>query len=365
MSDRKEASWASLLRPELAELSAYAPEPGDFEIRLDANEAPPLLSQATRAHLAELASASAWERYPDARQAELRHAIGESMGISPDRVLAGVGSDEVIAMLLTALSLPRSRTEPTVLTTTPTFVMYRLSARARGMRVVEVPLDASWDIADASLTRAIEISPPNLIFIASPNNPTGTTPSVERLRNVIEAARGSLVVLDEAYVDYADGDLLALVREFEHVAILRTLSKIGFASLRVGWLVGSPDLVRELDKVRQPYNLPSVSQRLARAVLQELAPDVRQAVQAVVRERERVSDALAALPGFEPTPSRANFVWFKSERPAGEVHAALAAKKILVRSFHARGGRLRHQLRVTIGTPSENDAFLRALSEVA
>jgi len=230
--------------------------------------------------------------------------------------------------------------------------------------VMEVPLDAEWDLAADGLCRALDVAPPNLVLLACPNNPTGTLPSSERLEQVIDAAQGALVVIDEAYADYASRDCLGLLEKHQNVAILRTLSKIGFASLRVGWILGHPDLIRELDKVRLPYNLPTLSQRLARVVIEDLKEEVANVVGAIKLERERLTRALGEIPGILPTPSEANFVWVRSERPAGEIFDALIEKKILVRSFHSRGGRLGHQLRITIGTRAENDAFLQALREV-
>jgi len=359
-------SLSELLRPELAELRPYVPVQGDYSLRLDANEAPPLLGEAARGRLAELAAATAWERYPDATMGELRQAIARRSEVSADEVLAGVGSDEVISLLLTVLSRPRGRlAAATLITTTPTFVMYRMSARIRGLNVLEVPLDASWDLSVAALERAIEMSPPNLIFIASPNNPTGNVMDPGRLEQVIEAAAGALVVIDEAYVDYADRSALDLYRRHSNVALLRTLSKVGFAALRIGWMIARPELVREVDKARLPYNLGSVTQRLGTAVLGELAPEVRALTETVVSERQRLAAALAADERFEVTPSQANFLWLRTRRPAAEVFDALGKRGILVRSFHPRGGRLAHQVRITIGTPEQNDAVLAALREVA
>lgn len=354
-----------LVRPELAELKAYVPVDGAHAVRLDANEAPALLSAHARARLAAAAAETAWERYPDARLAQLRQTIAEHSGVTPDEVLIGVGSDEVITMLLTALSRPRSEGDVvTIVTTTPTFVMYRMSARARGMRVVEVPLDAAWDVSEEGMLRAVEMMAPNLVFVASPNNPTGTMAHPERLERIVRAASGALVVIDEAYVDYASRDQLELYRRHTNVAILRTLSKVGFAALRVGWLLGRPELVREVDKTRLPYNVPTVSQRLAALVLDELADEIRELASTVKAERERVATALRDVAGVELTPSEANFLWLKTQKPAGEVFDRLAERGVLVRSFHERGGRLAHQLRVTIGAPHENDAFLSALGEV-
>jgi histidinol-phosphate aminotransferase len=360
-----ELNLGALLRPELSELTAYLPELGSFSVRLDANEAPPLLGREATERLAQVAAETAWERYPDPTARELRATIAARCGVSPEEVLVGVGSDELITLLLTALDRPKRRPPANVVTLTPTFVMYKMSARARGLRVVEVPLDAAWDLADESVLRALEMAAPNLVFIASPNNPTGTMATLERLRRVVEAACDAVVVVDEAYVDYAARDQLPLYREYPNVVVLRTLSKIGFASLRVGWLLGRPELVRELDKVRLPYNLGAVSQRLGALVLGELADEVAGVCRRVVEERQRLARELARMSGVQVTPSEANFLWIKTERAAAEVFAGLCQRGVLVRSFHQSSGRLSSQLRVTVGTRAEDDAFLAALREVA
>ncbi|CAN94378.1 Histidinol-phosphate aminotransferase [Sorangium cellulosum So ce56] len=352
----------ALLRPELAELHAYTPVAGHFPVRLDANESPPLLSAEARAALARAAAPEDWGRYPDARALDLREAIAAHCGAEPDEILAGVGSDEVISIVLTALSRPRQGADAaSIVTVSPTFVMYKLSARARGMRVVEVPLDAGWDLDVAGLRRAVDFALPNVVFIASPNNPTGALMSEDRLEAVVTAASDALVIVDEAYIDFAPRDQLALLRKHPNVAVLRTLSKIGLASLRIGWLIGARELVAELDKVRQPYNLPTPSQRAAAFALRELGGELRRAAAAVTAERERLAAGLAAL-GLSVAPSHANFLWIGTRRPAGEVFEALAARGVLVRSFHAAGGRLAHRLRITVGLPEEND---RLLAEIA
>jgi histidinol-phosphate aminotransferase len=353
--------FSDLIRPELTELAPYAPHPGSYPIRLDANEAPPLLSLDARARLAEVSQTVLFSRYPDAGLSELRAALAARSGVSDAEVVPGVGSDEIITLLLTTLSQPRSGSDaPSIVTTTPTFVMYRMSARVRGQRVLEVPLDEHWDLSENALRSAIDIAQPSLIFIASPNNPTSNQVSRDRLERLIKAAPRSLVVIDEAYVDYAERDELELYRRYENVAILRTLSKIGFAALRVGWLIARPELVREIDKVRLPYNLPTLSQALGVLAVTELAPEIERVRKAVIAERTRLAERVAALPGVVVTPSQANFLWLAAPRPAAEVFAGLCEKGVLVRSFHPRGGRLSNQLRVTIGTAQENDAFFEA-----
>ncbi|KYF61738.1 histidinol-phosphate transaminase [Sorangium cellulosum] len=352
----------ALLRPELAELHAYTPVAGHFPVRLDANESPPLLSAEARAALQRAAAPEDWGRYPDARLVELREAIAARCGVDPDEILAGVGSDEVISMVLTALGRPRQGADAaSVVSVSPTFVMYKLSARARGMRAVEVPLDAGWDLDVAALARAVAFARPNVVFIASPNNPTGALMSEDRIEAVIAAAKDALVIVDEAYIDFAPRDQLALWRRHPNVAVLRTLSKIGLASLRVGWLIGARELVAELDKVRQPYNIPVPSQRAATFALRELDGELRHVAATVTAERERLARGLTDL-GLSVAPSHANFLWVGTRRPAGEVFDALAARGVLVRSFHAAGGRLAHRLRITVGLREEND---RLLAEIA
>jgi histidinol-phosphate aminotransferase len=354
-----------LLRPELQDIQAYLPTQGHFRIRLDANEAPPHIGPEVATRLAREFSRVPLERYPDATSLHLREAIAARLGVEATEILLGVGSDEIITLLLTALTRPRRGQEPpAILTTNPTFVMYKMSARLRGQRVLEVPLDADWDLAEESILRGIELGEPHVIFIASPNNPTGTLASPGRLERVIDAAKHSLIVVDEAYVDYADRDQLELFRKYDNVVILRTLSKVGFAALRVGWLVGNKKLVAELDKVRLPYNLNAVSQALAAVVVRELWDEVKKVVESVRSERSRLFAELGTLPFLEVTPSQANFLWVKTAHPADELYAKLSERGVLVRSFHASAGRLARQLRITVGTPEENDELIRCLRDL-
>lgn len=352
-----------ILREELGELKPYSPAPGTFEVRLDANEAPDMLSPELKKRMAEIAGKTAWVAYPDAGQKKLRKAIAKHLDVSPAQVIAGVGSDELITLLLTAATRLKTKAPaPTLVTTTPTFVMYRLSARVRGQRVMEVPLNDEWLFNDEDLLRAIDMAAPNIVFIASPNNPTGTMIDEAKLERVVQGAPESLIVIDEAYIDYASRHQMGLLHKYGNVAILRTLSKVGFASLRVGWLVGSPELVAELDKVRLPYNLPTVCQSLGALVLDEFTDEIKSITQVVKDERLRVANALGKMSGVKVVPSEANFLWLELEQSASDIFKSLGNHGVLVRSFHGRGGRLEKCIRVTIGTPSQNDRFLAAMS---
>lgn len=356
-------NWTARLNPALANLSAYTPAPGKYEVRLDANEAPDVLSDAARQRLAEVARSIEWHRYPDATATELRAAIARRCGVAAEQTLVGVGSDEIISMLLRAFGRD-SQSGSFVLTLSPTFVMYRMTAKIHGHEVMEVPLDDRWDMNPDSVSKALEMAQPSLIFIASPNNPTGTMVSHEHLVRVIEQARESIVVIDEAYIDYASRDHLALLREYENVVLLRTLSKVGFAALRLGWMMARPELVREIDKVRLPYNIPVPTQVLATVVVSELGNELAHIRDSVLTERERVTAALSKLSGVTVAPSEANFLWLKTNRPAEEIYEGLKARSVLVRSFHKSGGRLKNCLRVTIGRPEENNSFLAAFGEL-
>lgn len=357
------APWFSqIVRPDLAAIEAYVPHPGHFDVRLDANESPNLLSQEAHARLAEVLGSAALNRYPDVNATTLREAIAERAKCSVDEVIAGSGSDEVIAILLGALDRPREKNpRARIVTTTPTFVMYRLSAKVRGIDVVEVPLDQAWNLDVSGMKRAIEFARPNIVFIATPNNPTGNGMAEDRLRQVITAAPDTLFVLDEAYVDFSSTNVSQLRLEYPNVALLGTISKIGFAALRVGWLIGQRDLVHELHKIRQPYNIPLPSQHGATFVLRELKDEVARLVEHVVSERERLTRELEGL-GFSVVPSQTNFVWVATKRPATEVFDGLASQGILVRSFAKHGGRLAQRLRVTVGTQTENDRFLETIA---
>lgn len=358
--------WAAALRPELEDLRAYVPEvPAGVRVKLDANEAPPMVSPAVREAVLRAVARVALERYPDPTAAELKAAISARGGARPEEILCGAGSDEVIALLVNALARPRGRSpQAVVLAPSPTFVMYKITAQAHGQKCVEVPLDAAWDLDERAMTMAIGMMQPNLVFVATPNNPTGNVVTEARISALARAAKDAVVVVDEAYADYAQGSLRRLRAEHPNVAILRTVSKLGLAALRVGWLEADAALVRELDKTRQPFNLSATSQAAVTAVLTDAWAAVSAHVADVVRERARTTAELEGLSGVSVTPSAANFLWIRTPRPAGEVRDALVARGVLVRSFHHARGRLEHQLRVSIGSPADNDAFLGALREV-
>lgn len=355
--------FAPLLRPELAELTAYAPAPIPAgAVRLDANESPWALSPEARASLASALSRVELHRYPDVRATALREAIAADQGVHPDALVLGCGSDEVIALLLNALAAPRAGADhATVLFPTPTFVMYRQTALSLGLRPYGVALDDAFDLALDPLLADLRLRRPNVVFLASPNNPTGTLFSHDRLTALLEASGDTLVVLDEAYAAFSGvryGDLCA---RFPHAARLQTLSKVGLAALRVGWAILPPGVAAAVEKVRQPYNLNALSQAAALHCMTELRAEIDLAAQRVVAERARVEPMLRAVDGLTVTPTAANFWWIAVPDDAARVSSAMRDRGVVVRSFHAHGGALTRRVRITVGTPAENDRMLEAL----
>jgi histidinol-phosphate aminotransferase len=356
---------ARVIRPEVRALQAYeAPVlSAGPRVKLDANESPFALGEAVRGALAaELAQALAdvmLHRYPDPTARDVRAALAAALGVSAGQIVVTNGSDEAIQLLEVAVAGPRAA----VLAPVPTFVMYELISRALGLAVSAVPLTDAFDLDLDAIRDALRRDQPRIVFLAWPNNPTGRLFDEEKVEAIIRAAGGeaceALVVVDEAYHDYAGKSFLDRLGRYPNLVILRTLSKIGLAGIRLGALIASPAVVAEVNKARLPYNVNALSQAAARVVLAH-ADLVRENVRLIVAERERLLRALAGLPGLSVFPSDANFVLMRTARPASDVAAALLEKGVAVRDF-SRSRFLEDCLRVTVGTPAENAAFLAAL----
>jgi histidinol-phosphate aminotransferase len=242
--------------------------------------------------------------------------------------------------------------------------MYAIGARVMGTRVVEVPLEDTFGLDADRFLEAVRRERPRLVFLAWPNNPTGNLFDAAAVEAILTACGGrdaeALVVVDEAYVHYSGQSFLGRLNEFPNLVILRTLSKIGLAGIRLGMLIAAPEVVREVNKVRMPYNVNALSQAAARVVLAH-GDVVRRHAAAIVLERDRVQAALAATPGVTAFHSDANFILLRTRRPGDAVCFNLLDAGILVRNF-SRAPHLAECLRVTIGAPEENDAFLHALA---
>lgn len=346
----------SRVKEGIRNLRAYSVPHYSTTVRLDGNESPFSLPPEVREEVERALKGVEINRYPDPGAESLREKISRASNFPLEGILLGNGSDELIGMLITTFSGGTGR----VLYPVPTFSMYGISGRALGMETLEVELNDDFDIDIEAAIGMIEENDPDLIFLASPNNPTGNMFSADKIGEIISQSRG-VVVVDEAYSDFSGHTFLPLIEDHGNLVILRTLSKVGFAGIRLGILYARGDLVREINKVRYPYNINSLSQAVAGVVL-ENHEFVNENIQLIVRERERVYKSMSDMRGVEPYHSDANFILFKVSE-ADSIFKALIERDILIRNFN-KPGRLENCMRVTIGTPEENDCFLRALGEI-
>jgi histidinol-phosphate aminotransferase len=340
-------------RPNVEKMSGYTPgeqpRPGERVVKLNTNENPfppsPRVVEAIR-HI----DPERLRRYPSPSAEDFRQTAARVHGVSPDMILAGNGSDEILAMAVRTYLGPGD----IFAYPDPTYSLYPVLAEIGEVKVVTVPWAADWDLPiDALLATGARA-----IFFANPNAPTGTLVRTSRVRELAARFFGLLLV-DEAYVDFAEENSLSLVREFANLVVCRTLSKgYGLAGLRFGYAIAAPAVVSEMNKVKDSYNCDAVAISAAAAALED-QDYARRTWEHVRAERARLSDALGRR-GWQVIPSQANFVL--ATCPGGDgaaIYRALKGKGILVRYFDKPG--LTDKLRITIGTAEENDQLLAAL----
>ncbi|GIX07336.1 MAG: histidinol-phosphate aminotransferase [Candidatus Poribacteria bacterium] len=343
------------LREDLRDLQPYHVEPFPHRVKLDANESPYDLPPAVKRRALRELEELPFHRYPDPEARELKAALSKRLDVPAEWLAVGNGSDELIQMLLIALARPGTR----VLAPEPTFSMYRILARVAGLPFVGVPLDERFELNAEALRQEVERSPRAIVFLSYPNNPTGNCWDEEVIRDLL-GAPNAVFVLDEAYYEFSRRTFLPELGRRSNVLVLRTFSKaFGLAGLRVGILIADPRWIGCVEKVRLPYNVNGVSQRIARIAL-EHAEEIQRVVETIVAERRRLFEALAQEARLEPFPSEANFLLFRVRDGAAQAFRRLLDAGVLVRNLD-RPGPLRDCLRVTVGRREENDQFLKAL----
>jgi histidinol-phosphate aminotransferase len=346
-----------IIRDDIRALTAYHVPDSAGVVKLDAMENPYQLPPELRSRIAQLVEAAALNRYPDpgagALKAQLRRALAVPDGME---LLLGNGSDELIQML----ALATARPDTAVLGVEPSFVMFRMIATFAGAHYVGVDLREDYSLDIERLLGAIEQHRPGLVFIAYPNNPTGNLFDARLIARVIEATPG-LVVVDEAYHAFAGASFIPRLGRHPNLLVMRTLSKLGLAGIRLGALIGPGRWIGQLDKVRLPYNVSTLTQIVAGEVLQHEAVLTDQAA-AIKLERSRLLRELQRAPGVTAFPSDANFILFRVSK-AERVFDGLKRRGVLIKSLHGSHRLLANCLRVTVGTPDENTAFLTALTQ--
>ena len=344
-----------LVREEVLALTAYHVGEAAGMVKLDAMENPYVLPQALRREIAALVAGAPLNRYPNPQAPELKARLRQAMAIPEAfEILLGNGSDELIHIMVQAMARPGA----VVLAPEPTFVMYRAYALVNRMRYVGVPLAPDFTLDCARMLAAIEEHQPALTFIAYPNNPTGNLfPEADVLR-ILQASSG-VVVLDEAYHAFAQKSFLHRLAEYPNLIVMRTLSKIGMAGLRLGYAAGSPAWMREFDKVRPPYNVNVLTQTVAEKLLAH-ADVLEQQAAAIRGERVRLNAELERMDGVTAFASDANFVLARVP-DAGKAFAGMKSRGVLVKMLHGSHPLLAQCLRITVGTAEENTQCLAAL----
>ncbi len=346
----------SLIREGLDKLIPYDAHLYPGVIKLDANENPYPFPEEVSRRIGQLAAGDLLSRYPDSEASELRRAIAGYAGVTPEQVMVGNGSDELILNILLTFG-----TEGRVLITNPTFSMYKIHSLVAGARPIPVPRRSDFSVDVPALVCYARQPESRVIFICSPNNPTGNASTLEEIESVLQQV-SCLVVVDQAYLEFGGEDCVSLLNRYPNLVIMRTFSKaFALAGLRVGYMLANPDVLRQIKKVKQPFNLNSFSQAAARVIL-EYRDLFRKQIQDILQQREELWQGLQNIEGVTSYPSAANYILFRTNHESKAIYQGLLEKGILIRRLG--GPELPGFLRVSVGTPEENRPFLQALAEV-
>jgi histidinol-phosphate aminotransferase len=350
---------ANTIREDVRSGHVYNVPDSSGYIKLDAMENPYQLPDPLRAQLAQRLADAVLNRYPLASYATLKEKIRAKLGVPAGYdVILGNGSDEIISILCTATA--RQDKRAVVLAPIPAFVMFQRSAQFAGMDFVGVPLQADFSLDRAAMLAAIAEHKPSLVFLAYPNNPTGNLYDEADMVAIIEALGDTgLVVVDEAYQPFARTSFMERLPQYPNLMVMRTLSKLGLAGIRLGYLAAAPALLQQFDKVRPPYNVNVLTQVAAEFALEHLDILDQQAARLNVA-REELAAGMAALPGVTVFPSSANFITVRVP-DAERTCATLFAEKVLIKNLSKMHELLANCIRVTVSTPEENSVFLNAL----
>ncbi len=335
---------------------SYKTETTPCKIKLSSNENPFELPDWLKEKIAEAVKKIPFQRYPDPTSQRLKEVIADFYGVKPENLVLGNGSDELIQLLTIILG---KINEP-VMYPIPTFPMYQVSADIVGREKVEFPLDENFQLKKEEIDKALE-KKPVLSFFASPNNPTGNTFDRELIKYV--ADNNVFTAVDEAYIDFSDKkDFVEEALNRENLVVLRTMSKIGLAGIRLGVLIANEEIAKEIDKARPPFNITYPTQVIGEIVLTEGKEEIKKQVDIIKKERERVVKEVSQIENVKVYPSDANF--FLMRVTDGDVvHKKLIEKGVLVRNM-SHLPNMENCLRVSIGKPEENTEFISALKEV-
>jgi histidinol-phosphate aminotransferase len=347
------------IKSRVRELKAYTLSPDRASIKINQNENPWDMPAAVKEETLRRLQGRAWSRYPDFVPTSLHEHLASLAGWTPDGIVAGNGSNELIQALLMVTVNEGKR----VLITEPTFTLYRQVTTVLGGEVVSVPLTPALTFDVAGIREAVKNSRPDVTIICSPNNPTGCLLSDHDLETLLEDSPG-IVVIDEAYHEFAHQSAVPFLGRHPNLVVFRTFSKaMAMAGLRVGYLLSSPALAREVRKAVLPYNLNALSQTAAEVAVEMYESELHSIVETIIAERDRLYEEIQSIDGLVPTPSHANFMVVRTRIEPRRVFEELLRRDILVRDV-SHYPMLSDYFRLSVGTPEENDLLIKALKEV-
>ncbi len=354
------------IRADIAQLSAYHVQAATGFLKLDAMENPYALPAEVTPVLQAALMDVALNRYPSPAADALKNGIREAMGIAADQeIMLGNGSDEIIQIIATACASLQEGQAATMLSVEPAFVMFKMIALYAKMHYVGVPLQADFSIDVKAMLQAIDTHRPAVTFIAYPNNPTGNLFADVDIHTIISAADkiGGLVVIDEAYFAFSTRTFLHQLGRYTNVVLMRTVSKLGLAGLRLGILIGAPQWLNEFEKVRLPYNINVYTQAAGLVACKHYQSFTAQAA-LIVRDRALFAAALAAIDGVEVFSSEANFLLIRVAN-SQLLFEFLLSMKILLKHTGTGHPLMRNTLRITVGMPDENAQVIAAVKAFA
>lgn len=348
----------SYLREDLRELIPYTVDDCTYRVKLDANESPFDLPNDLRIEIANLLlSNSQFNRYPDSDSKKLREKLAIKLNWNYEQIMIGTGSDELLQIIINAFVNKGEY----VLCPYPSFGMYSIFTKIAGGIPIDVYLNKDFSYCPQTFISNIEKYQPKIVFLCSPNNPTGNSMEIEQVEEIIQSFKG-IVVIDEAYMEFSKKSFLFKLKKYDNVIILRTFSKAyGLAALRIGYLLTSHVVAKDLYKVKPPYNVSGFSQEVASLVLDNES-ELRKRVDEIISIKEELTKNLENLDGVETYPSDANFILIRVNN-AQLVFSKLLEKGILVRNFK-KNTVLESFLRITIGTREESFEFLASLKKI-
>ncbi len=345
----------AVIREDVRAIEAYAVPSAVGFVKLDAMENPYSLPEGLQQQLGERLARLALNRYPLSDPRGFKERLGKAVGLPPGmQLMLGNGSDELIHLLILACARPGA----TVLAPAPSFVMYEMSARFDHCNYVGVPLKDNFTLDAEAMLKAIDQHRPAVVFIAYPNNPTGNLFDRSAIEAILRATQG-IVVLDEAYLPFAQDTWMPLLKRTPNLLVLRTLSKMGLAGIRLGYLAADADWIEQFEKLRPPYNVNILTLAAADLMLENMSILDGQAA-SLRSERARLLGQLQATPGVRAFESAANFILFRVSQ-ADAVFVGLKQRGVLIKNVAPTHPLLAGCLRVTVGTTAESDTFIKAL----